>query len=175
MTAPTGSHRSGPQRGRTVAFFAGLALAWAAWSGHTEPLMIGFGAASCLAALWLALRMGVVDEEGEPTHVLLGLIGYLPWLVVEIVKSNLHVARVIWTPKMPIQPALLRAPASQRTDLGKAIYANSITLTPGTLSLDVRGEEILVHALTDEARRGLETGEMDRRCTRAEGAGGEGR
>ena len=169
MTAANGAP------GRTVALFISLAVTWAAWSGHTEPLMIAFGIASCLAVLWLALRMGVVDEEGEPTHLLLGLIVYLPWLLVEIVKANLHVARVIWTPKMPIRPAVFRTPASQRTDLGRAIYANSITLTPGTLSLDVRREGILVHALTEATRRGVEEGEMDRRCTRAEGVAGESR
>lgn len=156
--------------GRSLALLAGLALAWAFWSGHTELLMIGFGAASCLGVLALSARMGIVDDEGEPTHVLLGLIAYLPWLLLEIGKSNLHVARVVWSPKLPIQPSLFRVPISQHTDLGRAIYANSITLTPGTISLDVREDFILVHALTRESRSGLETGEMDRRVSRAEGA-----
>ncbi len=156
--------------GRSLALLAGLAFAWAFWSGHDEPLMIGFGVASCLAVLALSRRMGIVDDEGEPTHVLLGLIAYLPWLLLEIGKSNLHVARVVWSPKLPIQPSLFRVPISQHTDLGRAIYANSITLTPGTISLDVREDFILVHALTRESRSGLETGEMDRRVSRAEGA-----
>jgi len=82
------------------------------------------------------------------------------------------VARLIWTPSLPIRPQLLRVPASQRSELGNAIYANSITLTPGTVALDVRDGGILVHALTDSSREELQSGEMDRRVSRIESGGG---
>lgn len=155
-----------------VVTFAWLALVWWLWSGHSEPMIVGFGVASCAFVVWLSVRMGVVDDEGEPTSVALGLIVYVPWLLLQIVKANLHVARVIWSPKMPLRRRVFSVPTSQASELGNAIYANSITLTPGTVSLDVRNGEILVHALTRDSQEGLETGEMDRRVTRIERGGG---
>jgi multicomponent Na+:H+ antiporter subunit E len=95
---------------------------------------------------------------------------YVPWLLWEILKANVDVARIILHPKLPIRPHLFRVEASQRSEVGQVIYANSITLTPGTISLDVRDNGILVHALTDEAADELKKGEMDGRVTRLEGA-----
>jgi multicomponent Na+:H+ antiporter subunit E len=135
-------------------------------------MIIGFGVASCAFVVWLSLRMDIVDDEGEPTAIALGLIGYVPWLLLEIAKANIHVARVIWSPTMPLRRRLFSVPTSQASELGNAIYANSITLTPGTVALDVRRDTILVHALTQDSQEGLETGDMDRRVTRLEGGGG---
>jgi multicomponent Na+:H+ antiporter subunit E len=92
-------------------------------------------------------------------------------LLLEIAKANLHVARVILTPSLPIQPRVIRIRATQRSELGNTIFANSITLTPGTVALDVRGGSILVHALTDQAAAGLVDGVMDSRVSRVEGVG----
>ena len=96
-------------------------------------------------------------------------IGYGPWLLWEIAKANWDVARIILKPSLPIKPRLMRIRASQKTDLAKVIYANSITLTPGTITLDVRDDKFLVHALSDEAAADLDTGEMDRRVSAMEG------
>ena len=156
---------------RIAAIFVLLSCAWLLWSGHTEPLILSFGAASVALVTWLVWRMDKVD--GNPLGWGLGLrpLLYVPWLGLEIVKSNLHVARVVLSPKMPIQPRLVRVKATQKTELGQVIYANSITLTPGTITLDVRGGEFLVHALTDEVAEGLQSGEMDRKVTALEGKG----
>ena len=159
---------SWPPVGQAVAILGWLGVAWFLWSGHTDPLLLGLGAVSCGFVLWLSLRLEVVDREREPYHLGYRPLLYLPWLLWEIAKANLHVAAVIWDPRLPIRPSLLRVPASQHTELGQAIYANSITLTPGTVSLDVRDGHILVHALTERSARGLETGEMNRRVTRLE-------
>lgn len=158
--------------GRVATAFMWLAVAWWLWSGHTEPLILVFGAASCAFALWFALRMEILDPESWPSGMALRFIAYVPWLLWQIAKANLHVARVIWSPGLPIRPRLVRVPTTQRSELGNAIYANSITLTPGTVSLDVRERSILVHALTDATREGLLSGEMDRRVTRVEGPSG---
>ena len=162
---------SGGERGRAIALACWLGVAWLLWSGRSDALLLGLGVVSCAAVLWLSLRMSVVDRESEPYHLGVRPALYLPWLLWQIALANLHVARVILTPRMPIQPRLLRVHASQKTDLGVVIYANSITLTPGTVALDVRGRSILVHALTDAAARGLANGEMDRRVTWLEGEG----
>jgi multicomponent Na+:H+ antiporter subunit E len=142
---------------------------WLLLSGHYVPLLIGLGALSVLLVVTIALRMGVVDREGHPIHLSPKALLYWPWLAWEIVKSNVDVARRILSPTLPISPTVIRLKASQKSELGKVIYANSITLTPGTVSIDIDGDKIEVHALTREAAQALRTGDMDRRVTRFEG------
>ena len=138
---------------------------WLLMSGHYEPLIIGLGVASCIFVALIAHRMDVADREGHPIHLTWRSLVYWPWLLWEIVKSNIDVARVILDPKLPISPRVIKVKASQADDLGHVIYANSITLTPGTVSIDVQGSVIEVHALTRALAEGLETGEMDRRVS----------
>ena len=93
-----------------------------------------------------------------------------PWLMWQIVKSNIDVARIILQREPSISPTMFLVEAGQKTELGHVIYANSITLTPGTITVDVIDGKLEIHALTKEAAAELETGEMDRRVTRMEGA-----
>lgn len=142
-----------------------LFATWMLLSGHTEPLVVSFGVASCALVVLITQRMDVVDHEGHPIHLTWGALVYWPWLMWEIIKANWDVARCVLAPSLPISPTMIRVKASQKSDLGQAIYANSITLTPGTISVDVSGGEILVHALTRDGAKALETGEMDRRVS----------
>lgn len=158
---------------RATLLTAWLAFTWFLWSGHTETLLLAFGAISVGIVTLLAFRMNVIDEESEPYELGLRPLFYLPWLLWEIAKANLHVARVILTPSLPIHPRLLRIRATQKSNLGRVILANSITLTPGTVTLDVRDGTLLVHALTPKSADGLLSGDMDRRVTWLEGAEGE--
>ena len=80
--------------------------------------------------------------------------------------------RAIARPTMKIRPRVLSVPASQQSAVGRVIYANSITLTPGTVTLAVDGARFTVHALTINAERSLATGDMDRRVRALEGDGG---
>ena len=145
---------------------------WLSLSGHYTPLLLSFGVASCVLVVYLSVRMDVVDEEGVPLH-LRGrfCIGYLPWLMKEIFVANVAVAKVILDPALPISPRMVVFPGSQQTDLGRAIYANSITLTPGTITTGVLGQEFQIHALTAADLETHEQEEMDRRCTRVEKGG----
>ena len=102
-------------------------------------------------------------------HLLGGAFFYWPWILWEIFKANIGVTRVILNPKLPISPNMIQVKASQKTALGKVIYANSITLTPGTVSVDVTDDTITVHALSHDNAEELLTGEMDRRVTKMEG------
>lgn len=154
-----------------ISLGAVLAVLWMLLSGFFEPLMLSFGAASVVLTLWIAHRMDVVDHEGHPIHLGARAIMYLPWLVWEIVKANWDVAKVILSPKMQIQPHTFDTPASQLTEVGRTIYANSITLTPGTVTVDTRPDGTFrIHALTTAAREGVEALVMDRRCHDLEGA-----
>ena len=130
-------------------------------SGHYDAMMLTFGALSCVFVTLLARRMDIIDHESHPLHMGWRLPGYWVWLLIEIIKANIDVARRIIDPKMPIEPHLFEIPMTQKTDLGRVIFANSITLTPGTVSLDIGNDTILVHALTQAGEDGLATGEMD--------------
>ena len=154
---------------RTLILFFLLFAIWLLWSGHYTPLLLSLGLVSCGFVAWIARRMGVADREGVPIEILPRMLLYLPYLVLEIVKANVDVARRIVAPRMPIGPRVFRTDASQRTDLGRTVYANSITLTPGTVSIDIEGDEITVHALTASAQAGVENDEMNRRVSRVEG------
>jgi len=139
-------------------------------SGIYEPLILSFAVVSCAFVTWIAHRMDVVDHEGHPIHLTWRALIYWPWLLWEIVKSNIDVARIIINPRLPISPRVITVKASQRDELGHVIYANSITLTPGTVSLNLIDHHIEVHALNEAFAAGLESGEMDRRATEMEGA-----
>jgi len=143
---------------------------WLTLSGYLEPFLISAGAASAAAVVWLAHRMALIDREGHPIHLRSRILTYLPWLFREIAKSAWDVTKIILNPRLPITPAMLRVKASQHTTVGVVTYANSITLTPGTISVEVSDGTILVHALTRQGAEALATGYMDRRVLRFEGA-----
>ncbi len=147
-----------------------LYVFWLLLSGFFTPFLMIAGAAAAAGVVLLAHRMDVVDHEGHPIHLGWRALGYWPWLIKEIAKSAWDVSRIIVNPRLPISPTLIRVKTSQKTTVGVVTYANSITLTPGTLSVDVKSDEILVHALTREGAEALLEGEMDRRVTRFEGA-----
>lgn len=142
---------------------------WLLLSGHYVPLLLSLGALSVAIVVIVALRMDVIDREGHPIHLTAKALLYWPWLLWEIVKANVDVTRRILAPRMPISPTVVRLRASQRSELGRVIYANSITLTPGTVSMDIERDTITVHALTREAAQALRSGEMDRRVRAFEG------
>jgi multicomponent Na+:H+ antiporter subunit E len=155
----------------TVALFLLLLAVWLLNSGHYTVLITSFGVASCLLVVLLARRMGIVDSEALPIHLLPRLARYLPWIVKEVVKANLDVARRILSFGRPdVSPRLIEAPTSQHSDLGRVLYANSITLTPGTVSIQVHGTAITVHAIAEEVADELLEGGMDRQVARLEGA-----
>jgi multicomponent Na+:H+ antiporter subunit E len=151
-----------------ASLFLTLYVLWLLLSGHwTDPLLLGFGVASAALAVFISWRMEGLDHEGVPISVSLHALAYWPWLLWQIVLSNLAVARCILDPGR-IGPRMAWVPASQKSDLGKVIYANSITLTPGTISVQVDGAHILVHALEGSGIDDLRDGAMDRRCMAVE-------
>jgi len=145
-----------------------LSAFWVFISGHNTTLMLSLGVISIALVLYIAHRMDVVDHESQPLHITRQLPGYYAWLIKEIILANLLVVKHIWLGNKTISPTLKAIKASQKTDIGKVIYANSITLTPGTVTVSLQGDQFLVHALLRESIEDLEAGEMDRRVTRLE-------
>jgi multicomponent Na+:H+ antiporter subunit E len=148
---------------RMLALLVPLVAAWLLWSGLYKPLLLGLGLFSCLLTIYIKHRMEYFQTEVFALHLGRRLIGYWMWLSKEVVKSSLDVARIILSPSLPISPQVFTIKASCDSPVDQAILANSITLTPGTLALDVYKGEITVHALTEAGAAELRKGEMDRR------------
>lgn len=137
--------------GRILVLVVALSALWLLLSGYfTKPLLLAFGVGSVAFATWLAHRAHVLDAEGIPGGVFPGIIGYMAWLTFEIGKANLIVARHALAVEPKLSPKLFLVKNPPRSSVGKVIFGNSITLTPGTVTVDLREDEILVHGLTEE-------------------------
>jgi multicomponent Na+:H+ antiporter subunit E len=147
-----------------------LFLFWVALSGHYTPFFVAIGIGSAFLSALAAARLGIVDSEGHPVHLLWGAFTYVPWLLWEIAKSAWAVSILILHPRLPISPTMTRIIAGQKTTIGIAIHANSITLTPGTITTGVKDNVLTVHALTRDGAVEVEAGRMDARCRRFEGS-----
>ena len=138
---------------------------WLLLSGHYTPLLLSFGVGSSVLVVYLSMRMDVVDREGVPLHLGGRVWMYVPWLLKEILVANVAVAKIILSPNMKISPRMVVFHGTQQTDLGRVLYANSITLTPGTITTGVEGQDFQIHALTAADLETNEEDEMDRRCS----------
>lgn len=145
----------------SLGLFLVLFGCWAVFSGIFTPFMLGLGAFSCAFAVWAAHRMDVVDLEGHPLHIGWKAPFYWLWLAKEVAVSAFAVTRQVWKPMNRLTPTVAWVPTRQKTDLGLAIFANSITLTPGTVAIEVEKNRILVHALEAGGVDDLESGRMD--------------
>jgi multicomponent Na+:H+ antiporter subunit E len=148
-------------RGLLVA--AILIAAWLLWSGLFKPLLLALGVFSVLLTLYVLKRMGYFANETFAFRYTPRLLGFWAWLGKEIVISSLQVARIVFQRTISIEPQLVTLDVAELDTLDQALLGNSITLTPGTLTLDVHENQILVHALTQAGAAALEQGEMQRR------------
>ena len=152
----------------TLALSTMLSGFWLINSGHYTALILFFMVVSVIFTVTLCHKMDIIDSESQPLNLTFTIPGYWIWLIREVVIANIAVARCVWKGVESISPRVIIVKAHQKTDIGKVIYANSITLTPGTVSIDLRGDMITVHALTSDSAADLQSGEMDRRVCRVE-------
>jgi len=174
-TAAAGRGRDGEQGEdlRKVLALASLFALWLLMSGLFKPLLIGLGLVSVLAVAWLTGRMD--RQDGDRLELRLSPLGmgrYLLWLMGEIARANWAVTRIILARDMPLRQHLFRTPFSQKSDLGQVIFANSITLTPGTITVETERGGFLVHALDYSEGDAAALAEMDRRVAAVESGGG---
>ena len=152
---------------------AGLAVVlyafWILLSGMFTPFLLACGLGASVEVALLAWRMELADLEGQPIHLAAGALSYWPWLAKEIAVSGWRVTRIILHPRLPLSPVLVRFRPSQESTVGLVTHANSITLTPGTITVEAERDGFLVHALTRDAGQALAGSEMDRRVRRLEG------
>jgi multicomponent Na+:H+ antiporter subunit E len=155
--------------GRFIILVLALAALWLLLSGYFDkPLLLFFGALSVLFAAWLARRAGILDNDAVPVGLFPGIVGYWIWLAFEIGKANIIVMREALAVEPKLSPKMFVVPNPPKSTVGKATFANSITLTPGTVSVDLRENEILVHALTEELADVAAITDMGERVARTE-------
>jgi multicomponent Na+:H+ antiporter subunit E len=154
---------------RLISLAGFLFAFWVGLSGHYTTMLVAAGAASAAIGVLAAIRLRAVDVEGHPIELFVGAVSYFPWLIREIAKSAWAVTKIILHPRLPISPTMTVVRASQKSSAGVATYANSITLTPGTITVGVKGKNLTVHALVRESALDLEGGRMDRRVSEFEG------
>ena len=146
---------------KTFSYGVFLYVFWLLLSGHFEPLLLGLGLASVVLTVFLAKRMNVIDHESYPFRLYPRLPAFLVYLFREIINANIDVIkRILTLGAPPISPQLIKIPHMQNTDLGRVIYANSITLTPGTVSVELTNDNVTIHALTKQAADDLSDGRM---------------
>ncbi|HEY8482348.1 MAG TPA: Na+/H+ antiporter subunit E [Spirillospora sp.] len=140
-----------------------LAAFWLVMSGHYTWLLLTFGALSVVLVTWVVRRMRIVDDESLPLRIVPRLPVYLAWLVGQIMLSALSVLRLVWAPRGKARPAFGTVPAAELPEVSKVVYANSITLTPGTLAVSFREGDIEVHSLRADGVAEVRDSAMPRR------------
>jgi multicomponent Na+:H+ antiporter subunit E len=141
---------------------ATLTVLWLLLSGLFKTQLLVLGALSVALVVWLSAYMRVLQHRGEPIYFrFLHILAYWGWLLKQIFLSNVDVTRRVLSPNMNIKPTLRRVAATPETEIGRVIFANSITLTPGTTAINFSIDgEIVVHALHEDSLDELEEGEM---------------
>jgi multicomponent Na+:H+ antiporter subunit E len=145
-----------------------LAVLWLALSGMWWHMIItSLGAASVALSVYMTVRMGVLDGESVPFTNLIRFARYWGWLGGEIFKANIAVVRLALAPNLNIKPVLTRVAAEAGSDLARTTFANSITLTPGTVTVEVEPNGFLIHALDESFADQEAFRDMERRAVKA--------
>ena len=148
---------------KSITLFIVLFGFWLLMSGYYTPLILSLGVISCLLCVYLTIKGKFLDNETLPIYFFPRLIQYTLWLIKEILKSNIPTAKVIIMKSE--EPELFSVKATQKTNEGKVTYANSITLTPGTVTTQIKNDIFEVHALTKEFGDDVRSSEMDKMVT----------
>ncbi|MFL2821081.1 MAG: Na+/H+ antiporter subunit E [Candidatus Puniceispirillales bacterium] len=148
---------------KSITLFIVLFGFWLLMSGYYTPLILSLGVISCLLCVYLTIKGKFLDNETLPIYFFPRLIQYTLWLIKEILKSNIATAKVIITKSE--EPELFSVKATQKTNEGKVTYANSITLTPGTVTTQIKNDIFEVHALTKDFGDDVRSSDMDKMVT----------
>jgi multicomponent Na+:H+ antiporter subunit E len=153
-----------------VIFGALLYAFWLFLTNSMEIASLSAGVIVVLFVLWFNRSLLIEASETSFFNVfgLWRLLVFIIVLLKEIVLANIQVAKIVLNPKMPIQPTFFYYPMKLKKAMNKLVYANAITLTPGTLTIDVEEEGFIIHALTNEAREGLPGSMLEKHAYRLE-------
>jgi len=153
-----------------VGLFAVLFGTWVILSGHFNPFLMIAGGVCAALTVYITIRMELHSKRRDYIGPVWRLPFYWLWLAGQILVWSVIISRKVLAPQLNIDPVFDRVPCTQKSDLWRVLYVNSITLTPGTISTDLQDGEVEVHALTQAAMEDLKTGAMDERVNAAEGS-----
>ena len=161
---------SNNSRKNIIIMFFLLLFFWSIIDGKLTVESILLGASASILIIYLNKDILFTSSDGGPVTLrfLWHFTTLIVILIVEIVKSNINVAKIVLNPKMPIEPSFVRVPVRFKKDFNKVLYGNVVTLTPGTLTVDIVNDEYIIHALTKEAAEGLLGSELEKHVLRLE-------
>ena len=143
-----------------------LALLWLLMSGLYKTLILSFGVVSVILVLFFTKRMTENDGYELKFHFsIFKTLKYFGWLFIEVVKSNWEVSKILFSKNIEVNQKFVETPASQKSDLAKVLFANSITLTPGTVTVETEDHSFIVHALNVTESSMAELKHMDEKVT----------
>ena len=150
----------------TIAMF----IFWILLSGEFTFILITSGVVASLIVAYLShdIFIGKADLKTETGRVFKFIV-YIPWLLWEIILANVEIAYLVLSPKPLVDPQIVRFKNDLKTDLGIVTLAHSITLTPGTVTVDANREEFVIHAIWQKSAEGIISGEMQRKVKKIEG------
>ena len=150
----------------TIAMF----IFWILLSGEFTFILITSGVVASLITAYLShdIFVGKADLKTETGRVFKFIV-YIPWLLWEIILANVEIAYLVLSPKPLVDPQIVRFKNDLKTDLGIVTLAHSITLTPGTVTVDANREEFVIHAIWQKSAEGIIGGEMQRKVKKIEG------
>ncbi|MEN2995023.1 MAG: Na+/H+ antiporter subunit E [Thermodesulfovibrio sp.] len=153
---------------KVVTFFILFGF-WCIFSGMFDIFHLSLGAISCLIITLISGDLLFSSEKITKSHIIEGFrfIKYIPWLFYQIILANIHVAYLVLHPKMPIEPFVLEYKAKLKKDISKVVFANSIILTPGTITMDITKDNIfIIHCISRKVAEDLLTGEMEEKVAK---------
>lgn len=148
-----------------------LSVLWLAISGVYKPVIFLLGIGSLVLVLWVACRMRIIGEEHNPLVFSWRLPFFWLWALREIIEANVHVARLVFRPQ-EISPRIVKVPVPLQSELGKVVYGNTCTLTPGTVTLTLDNEKLVAHALDERSAEALLSGRLVQKIQWLEGSKG---
>lgn len=123
---------------------------WLPLSGFFDLFHLSIGVGCCALVAYMSHDLLFVNVRvGDMRTIVKRFFAYIPWLLYQIIVSNIHVARIVLSPSMPINPKIIKFKTKLDSDISLATFANSITLTPGTITIDIKDGEYYVHALDE--------------------------
>ena len=146
-----------------------LSVFWLLLSGFLKPLLLSFGVISVAIVIYVLRRMDSIDHEPKAVSSGFRMFRYTTWLLKEIANSSLEVAKLVWGSPNSLSPSIAKLPIDDIPEKTRVLYANSITLTPGTLSVDLDDQHVTVHALHEQSIADLKEGSMSSRIKKTWG------
>lgn len=152
-----------------IVTFLILFVHWLIWSGMFDSFHVSLGVVSCAIVTFMShdLLFGTGKFSSWHMSVFFRFFGYIPWLLYQIILSNIHVAYLVLHPKMLIEPSMITFETKLKKDISIVTFANSITLTPGTITIDIKdGKYFVIHCISRKVIDDLLSGEMERKIAR---------